>query len=525
MSDSRLFAPVRDAPLAALAPLALSAFAFYPITQNFFHADDFLNLYEIANDDPLRFIFRMHGGHMLASSNAVFTLFFHLFDAAPAPYFWAALLTHLANVLLLFALVHRLTASRSLACFAAALWGTLPVNEGSLGWYSVFGHVLATTCSLAVLAALAQADARRGAAGLAGLIAATAVATTSFGVGIGVAVAMPAVAFLLLPPGRERRRTVLAFSAFAVATPIAYFGLQHLYAATYGGSAGLTFLMAAQRYWQNSVRLTAELLFYASACLLFGIAHQPPRYPSAVATALVGIAALAFAAAFAIASGRARRNILALLLLAIAAYAVIGAGRGLFARGERIAGLASAPRFHYLGPALVAAALAVALGEVARRVTFLASAGRVVLPLWLAAVFATHALRGPIPRPFAYSRHETTQTLAAIRAAIAKGHPGEAVYIENRGFRSIGLLLYEARQRFPGWAGLFAIYFPSNLVDGRRVHFLESDSKVIESAADGRRTAGLLVSYEQVGRTPPPPEARPSGPWGSGAAAPGAAPP
>jgi hypothetical protein len=517
VSESRLFAPVRDAPLAALAPLVLSAFAFFPITRNFFHDDDFLNLYEIANDHPFRFIFRMHGGHMLASSNALFALFFRLFDAAPAPYFWAALLAHLANVLLLFALVRRLTASRSLACFAAALWGTLPVNEGSLGWYSVFGHVLATTCSLAVLAALAHLDARRGAAAVAGWVAAIAVATTSFGVGLGVAVAMPVVAFLLLPPGRERRRAVLAFSAFAVATPIAYFGLQHLYAAAYGGSAGLTFIMAAQRYWQNSLRLTAELLFYASACLLFGIAHQAPRYPSALATIIVGICALAFAAVFAFASGRARRNILALLFLATAAYAVIGAGRGMFA--QRIAGLASAPRFHYLGPALVAAALAVALGEVARRAAFLASAAKAVLPLWLAAVFAAHALRGPIPKQFAYSRYETAQTLAAIRAAIAKARPGEDVYIDNRGFRAIGLLLYEARHRFPGWAGIFAIYFPSNLVDGRRVHFLESDPKAIESAADGRRTAGLLVSYEQVGRTPPPPEPRPSGPWGSGAAA------
>jgi len=38
--------------------------------------------------------------------------------------------------------VRALTASATLACFAAALWGMSPLGVGSLGWYSAYGHVL-----------------------------------------------------------------------------------------------------------------------------------------------------------------------------------------------------------------------------------------------------------------------------------------------------------------------------------------------------------------------------------------------
>jgi len=46
---------------------------------------------------------------------------------------------------------------------------------------------------------------------------------------------------------------------------------------------------------------------------------------------------------------------------------------------------------------------------------------------------------------------------------------------------------------FPGWAGVFTLFFPSNVVDGRRVDFVVADPTVIEAHRSGKRTAGLLV--------------------------------
>jgi hypothetical protein len=106
-----------------------------------------------------------------------------------------------------------------------------------------------------------------------------------------------------------------------------------------------------------------------------------------------------------------------------------------------------------------------------------------------------------------------------MQTTIAAAPAGAPVYIENRGLKSVGPMLYQARTRFPGWAGVFAIYFRDHVVDGKRVYFLEADPLVIEGARDGRRTAGLMLSYADVGRVPPPPEPPPRSVARPGAAA------
>jgi AraC family transcriptional regulator of adaptative response/methylated-DNA-[protein]-cysteine methyltransferase len=85
------------------------------------------------------------GGHLLVTSNAVFYVMDLFFGAHPEPYYWLALLTHLLNVGLFFAVVRLFTQSPYVACFGATLWGIAPLNEAAIGWYSVFGQVLVAT--------------------------------------------------------------------------------------------------------------------------------------------------------------------------------------------------------------------------------------------------------------------------------------------------------------------------------------------------------------------------------------------
>src|SRR5262249_130424 len=133
-------------------------------------------------------------------------------------------------------IVHGLTDSARLACFGAALWGILPVQEGTLGWYSVYGHALVATCTLLVLWGLVRATngaptSRWAPLGWTLLLLAGA---TSFGVGIGVAFAMPLVVWCLLPPAPLRRRTFTAFLVLALLLPVIYAGAENLYATLYG---------------------------------------------------------------------------------------------------------------------------------------------------------------------------------------------------------------------------------------------------------------------------------------------------
>ena len=137
--------------LLAIVPVAFAALVFHSITGNYFYTDDFLNLYEISHDGFFRFVPEPSAGHLYLLRNAIFYLTYVLLGPHPAGYYWSAFLTHLLNVFLLFRVLEVFLGSDRLACFGATLWGVSPINEGSLGWYSVYGHVLATTLVLSVV--------------------------------------------------------------------------------------------------------------------------------------------------------------------------------------------------------------------------------------------------------------------------------------------------------------------------------------------------------------------------------------
>src|SRR5262245_225374 len=93
---------VARSAVACAVAVALAAVAYYPVTANYFFADDFLNLYHIANDRLIEYLVMPNGGHVLFARNAVFYASRLLFGTNPAPYFWIVFVTHLVNVALAF---------------------------------------------------------------------------------------------------------------------------------------------------------------------------------------------------------------------------------------------------------------------------------------------------------------------------------------------------------------------------------------------------------------------------------------
>jgi hypothetical protein len=479
------------------AAIALTALAYWFVPGAYFWADDFLNLYEIANRGGAEFVLRMHGGHLLLTRNALFLLSAHTFGTNPAGYFWLALLTHLLNAFLVFLVIRNVTGSPRVACFGAALWGTLPSDEAALTWYSAYGHVLAGTFLLAVLSGLTRAARSGGAARTAPLLWAALLlgAATSFGVGLGVALAMPVVAWLLLAPSPTRTRTVVAFALVAAAVPFLYVGTQRLYVSRYGGPLPFPILIAGLAYWTQHLRLLADLLAVATAYVIAGPFNLAAGYPGPVADGAVALYALVVVGGLAFASGARRRQLAALLVFAVAAYGIIAAGRGMFRTPANGAWMAITPRFHYVGTVPLAVALCLALATLAQRFGLGPRLATSALLAWIAVSVLVSARGTIVTRrsPGLVARTETARALADIRAAIDAAPPGDAVYLDNRPFRGVGPMLVRAPQLFPGWAGLFTIFFPANVVDGRRVFFVDPNPEVIAAAEKGRRTASLLV--------------------------------
>jgi hypothetical protein len=97
-------------------------------------------------------------------------------------------------------------------------------------------------------------------------------------------------------------------------------------------------------------------------------------------------------------------------------------------------------------------------------------------------------------------------SLRGIAAQIHAEAPGHDVYIENAEAPGyvLGPMLHEPE--FPGLAGLFVLSYPGNVIDGRRVHFIERYPPVLLMSRDparNHRLAGLLVAPEAVAAARP----------------------
>lgn len=470
----------------ALPAIAFAAMVYFPITRSYFYLDDFMNLYHIVNDGVLQYLVRENGGHILLSRNTLFYLTFQIAGPTPELFFWSALVTHLLNVWLLFLLITRLTGRPGLASFGAAFWGISPLNEGTLGWYSVYGHAVVGTALLIVLVqasgcVVAQQPPSRRMRCFWYLLA--LVAATSFGTGIGIAMALPFVLWLLLYP-IERRPPLLSLVAVV---PAVYFLLTRLYEHTSSAAAPARSIVSGvfsslPAVWSLFTRLTS-----------FGIAEwatgfvfpTPAPLPGWTLALLVATLTLLFAVALSPAT--VRRRLAAGTLIVVAAYGTISMGRGALmaiAPDELIQRLT---RYHYTAAIGLTMLLCLILAQLGRRIG--AVVGCAMLVAWYAIAIVSYARSDFVIERHQLERDQTREVLDAIRAAIEAQPPGATVRIQNAPFPPFPLSAY-----VPGWAAAFTMFYADNIVDGRRVEFVEPAQHILVGHRHGRRIGRVLSS-------------------------------
>jgi hypothetical protein len=498
---------------APLLAVALVAVVYWPLTHVYFFADDFVCLFNIVNKGFLRFVTQPFGGHLLFVRNTVFYLSHALFGFDPRPYHRVILLTHLLNVWLFFRLARRLTGSALGACLGAVLWGTSPLCPGTLGWYSVYGQVLVATILLFVVervASLAEGEGwvpTRVALGWYTLMLAAA---TSFGTGIGVALVFPLVVVLLLPSVLRQRGVCLGLGSLVVAVPLGYYGFQRIYyhftgpppmsEAVIAGVALSSYPPILAMFWH----LTAV----AETGVVQGFFFVPGDYPGTASHIVVPLFFVSLVATLLFAGAATRRRIAAMIALTVGIYALIAMGRSNLYVLFKLAPHESArlARYHYVGIIPVTLLLCIMLAAAAQGGRWRSRLPAAVLVGWL-SVMGWAFLRWPPnidARPAI--RRWVDLSLHQIATKIQTQPPGNDVYLENAEAPGyvLGPVLHEVE--FPGLAGLFVLAYPSNVVDERRVHFIERHPVVLDMSRDpasNHRLAGLLVDPDAVATARP----------------------
>src|SRR5262245_14859143 len=319
-------------PYLALPALILAAVVYFPITRNYFFTDDFLHLYQIANGDVLRFLLSPHGGHLYLVRNAVFAASFALWGTNPAPYFWIVLATHLVNVALLFAVLRSFLGSDRVACVVATLWGACPLHEGTLGWYSVYGHALATTAVLGILWDCGRTVGPGRPPGTLRVLVWALVALLGsgcFGTGIGVALVLPIVLGLLRPAVYARWPARIVLGLLPALVVVIYTRLPDLYMRLYPDVQYVNHEIALARGGGLApvTTMVVHLLGGGLTALLLGFAFRPDDYPGPGTFVLASLAGIGLLLTCFRAAPARRGQLLAFLLVALASYGMVAMGR------------------------------------------------------------------------------------------------------------------------------------------------------------------------------------------------------
>jgi hypothetical protein len=484
----------------ALVPLVLTAWVYYPITGVFFFADDFYHLGRITDDSLLVWLLEPFGGHDLLLRNLAFLGSWQLFGLHSEPWYWTVLLTHLLNVWLLFGVLSALTASVPLACFGATLWGICPLAVGTIGWYSVYGHVMVTSILLVVLDRLARlaATGDRLPASTACLWYALLLAgTTCFGTGIGVALVFPVVLFCLLPTAWRQPGVRLAYLALPAVTLAVYFGLRTLSA----WIQPLAFsenmhLIAARAGLRDIPLMLLPLIGFAVGGAGLGHAFDPGRFVDARTWVMIAALVLGLGLAAWRGDWKTRRAMIAMAALAVGVYGVVAAGRAhiYIVFHFPLVKAAAEPRYHYVGTIPIVILICLVLQQVGR-IGWLAALPRgLLLAVGLALLVGAYLLSSFHIEQHPATRAYVARTFREMRDAVAASPVGTTVYIENGDTQPvIGPML---REFVPGRAGMFLLLSTNDLLEDRHVRFVERNPDVLEfwAARPKTRLATLLVA-------------------------------
>jgi hypothetical protein len=485
-------------------PVLATLVVHFGVLSNGFLSDDFVHLYNVSNLPFLDAISLSTGGHLLYSYTTVVWLLKLLFGLNPLVFFLLGLMLHLASVRLLFEIIYRLTDKASLAAFGAALWGMCPIAAGSLGWISVHGQVYATAAILWVLldtVRCSQTPSLLKNSVLLRHVFLLLVAATSFGAGLSSTVVYVLVIALWNPVPGERTRLVVVYGGIALAAIALYVFTMTLQTDAYGDAySKVDLLKHSLEDITGTLGLFAGLLSIGSSALFLGplligkIALVPVAALPSVAIAITLFTLLPLLiAGYILSTAAQRRQVFALLLLPCAAYGLIAVARNTIIYKA----LAGTARFHYFPQAMLAIVLCLLLARLIDRLPANAQKyGRMSFIAWLLLAVFPFAI-GQVVEPSKlfvngqYSQYE--RSMSELKAAIENPAGQGDIVIVNKPY-NVFIWGYTPVE-FPGLAALFVLSYPSNVVDGRRVVFLEPSKDIVDmtKAHKGSRIAELLV--------------------------------
>ena len=464
----------RTLVLGIISVIAASA-VHCVILSNYFFDDDFVHFYNIANTGFFEFFLTPVGGHLYLFRNVIFLIFFKLFGLTARPYFFLILLVHAVNVFLLYNVLRYITGRCLLAAFVAAFWGMCPINQGALSWFTVFGHVHATTFLLLLLFEIAKLNAgertmHRGT--IFRWYIYLFCMGTSWGIGLPIATFSALIAWLLLNDTHQRNMALRGLLPLVILMPLIYVGANFIYTEISALPSEkpiydilnpdlLKVIVGLFGYGISSLLLGPLLLLVdlRKGIVLVGSGYTFP--PLIFFTLVVALFGLCLYVIYRQSGKEFRKYILSMLFILLSSYGLIAAGRSFYFKFDLdiMDKISTLDRYHYLGQMIFSILLSIFVCKINFRLSAKVNSSIIFL-IWI--VLATYpflitAKRVNNKRGAAY-KVEFYKILSDIQSVAKKQLPNKIVYIENKDF-IFPLAGMAPDSIFPKRAAVFMIAF------------------------------------------------------------------
>jgi hypothetical protein len=506
--------------------LAVVLIANIHILFTLFLSDDFLHLYQIANWNPLEFIFSSIGGHLYIVRNLIFYCMFKLFGMNSVAFFSIVLLTHLGCSYILYKIIYLLTGKATLAAAGLIIWGISPANYPALSWYSAYGHLLVGFFFLLLLYDLFRIEKKTivfsGNTVIRWSIYLFMMAA-SYGIGLAIVCLSPFAIVIIL--WKNNKKWKIASSMLpAIALILFLFIFKDAIYYYFSGiisESKAALLSVPLRVALSNFKIILRLFIFQCALNIYHLVAFPlllvpvtilrlcPNFLNPIFVALhypfyaaiYSVIAIPVVILFIIVFSRShqyRRHYAGLGIFFFGLTGMITYTHG--ATNDISVFLVFDMRFLYITLMVVLIMLTLMADEFLDIFPKILKTTRVFVFIVIAiSIYSSVHLSKIMDIGNGYLSEQDGEiyydTIADIEKAI-RAHPtGSSVFIDNT--LNENFSLYPTlRFEFPGKAAIFAITYPSNTFEGRHVYFVEKDCHVADKHTKKKhwRTSSLIVS-------------------------------
>jgi hypothetical protein len=490
----------------------------YHLLFTFFHEDDFYHLYQIANGKPLEFIFYPIGGHLYIFRNVIFYCMFKLVGLKPIAFFSIALVTHLLNAFILYKIIQLLTGKTLLASVGTMMWGVSPINYSTIGWYSAYGHLLVVLFFLLFLYDLLKYEKDNKTYSMSIAIRWTIyllLAACSYGPGVILALLAPITIAIILWKNDSKWRIALSASPVFVMVLLLIIFNNHIYRIFSGELspyAQHVEIGNAIKHYKAITELSAWMyinsVFWLNALpLLFGLPimflKNQYRMPGEIIEYTECGIAISITVLLMVlivrSNGERFRRYVVFCFLAVGIIGLIACARAPGAAEQHfpIVLLSYTKHWYYALMVLFILIMVLMADQVLEafpRITKVIGAYVsivIVIIIYISLGYSKIVHNDPVMTKAKKTYYDTVND---IKKKIRSYPEGSTVYIDNKMKKRLDFIFPDAD--FPGKAAVFAITYPTNTVEGRRVFFVENDCNIADRSLAKKdwRISSLMVS-------------------------------